>query len=110
MSYGELVDLARKQRSVPVFPVPVWYVLAGLVGWAAAEWAAVRAARRTGLLAGAVLVYYGLIRLVFDGLLNESWRKLGLTGSQWIAIVIAVFGLVLCVMPRRFRSGLGGRP
>jgi hypothetical protein len=53
------------------------------------------------LLAGVVLVYYGLIRLVFDGLLNDPSRKLGLTGSQWMAIVVAVFGLVLCVMSGR---------
>ena len=51
--------------------------------------------------AGMVLVWYGLIRLVFDGFLDEPSRKLGLAGSQWMAIVIAVFGLVLCVMAGR---------
>jgi phosphatidylglycerol---prolipoprotein diacylglyceryl transferase len=75
-------------------------------------WAIVLRARREGrevspgLLGGIFLVYYGVARFLTDSLRVNDERVLGLTGAQWMCLVMIPFGVwvlwkVRPVMARR---------
>jgi len=108
MTCTQWLALAEAQRSLPVWPVPVWYVLAGLAGWIVAECWLKRAASSPGLLAGGLLTFYGVLRLAFDGFIEASSRTGGLTSAQYASLLAVAVGLGMIVIVRRRKKGDDG--
>jgi prolipoprotein diacylglyceryltransferase len=98
LTYAEWVRLAERERSEPVWPVPLFYsVSAGLL-WLVAEAVFVRS-RRAGWTLAVVLVAYAAMRLGLDLLVAHPGRpSLGIPMAQLIAFVPLIAGIVLAIL------------
>ena len=104
LSVAALLDMVASQRSLPVWPVPVWYIITASLLWIVAE-IVFRRTRQVGWTMGFVLVAYAAMRLGFDGFVAPTGRlALNPTISQLNAVAIAVIGIALlitCLLRRR---------
>ncbi len=107
LSAVALLDMVASHRSLPVWPVPVWYIITASLLWIAAE-IVYRRTRQVGWTIGFVLVAYAAMRLGFDGFVAAARRPvLNLAISQLTVLPIAVIGIALlitCCLRRRRAS------
>ena len=97
LSVAAVLDRVASQRSLPVWPVPVWYIITASLLWIVAE-ILFRRTRQVGWTTGFVLVAYASMRLGFDGFVAVTDRlSPNLTISQLTALPIAVLGIALLI-------------
>ncbi|GMW01095.1 MAG: hypothetical protein AMXMBFR84_22320 [Candidatus Hydrogenedentota bacterium] len=92
MTREEALLMAQKNRTMPVFPLPIAYTTAGLVLWVTVE-IFYRCIRAPGATFALTFVLYGLMRVVLDAApLVEANRAFGLSTSQWIGVGSLIVG------------------
>lgn len=104
LTYAQWVQLAEKERSNPVWPVPLFYVVAALLLWIAAE-VVYRRSTRAGCTLALVLIAYAAMRFCFDPLLAQPGPLiLGLPMAQLVALVPLIAGAIIAALCLRKKS------
>jgi prolipoprotein diacylglyceryltransferase len=96
-----IIALAETHRSIPVWPLPVFFGAATLALGVGAEWI-YRTWPSPGLTLAYVLAAHGLLRLVFDSLLAyRGYAYAGMTLPQWVGAISLLLGAVVYVWIRK---------
>jgi prolipoprotein diacylglyceryltransferase len=104
LTYDQWVQLARNQRSNPVWPVPLFYTIAAGILWLIAE-AVYRSNTRPGSTLALVLLTYAAMRFSFDRLLAQSGTPiLGLPMAQLVALVPLIAGASIAILGMRKKT------
>lgn len=94
-SAAAIIESARTERSLPVWPVPLAVSLASFALWIAAEHVS-RKSQRPGTTAAFVFAGYGVLRLTFDWFIAQRGATyLGMTVAQWVGLCAIVLGAAI---------------
>ena len=92
-----MIELARTQRSLPVWPVPIAASAASLALWTAAEFV-YRKSKRPGTTLAFVFAAYGALRLTLDWFIAlRGARFLDMSVAQWVGTCAIVLAAVIWV-------------
>lgn len=102
-----VLSMAREHRSLPVWPLPVYFGAAALGLAVGAEWT-YRRSVTPGVTLAFTLASVGLLRLVFDSLLaHRGHLYAGMTVPQWVGAAALLLAVAIYVLVRKTSRSAG---